>query len=636
MLLFIFIRTSPYLCSLPSRIQDPYVLEVLVLSTTLLIAFRANNGYARYWNACGDCFQMMSGWLDAVANASIFHMQQKHHDCFKPPSYFEHHDLNRLGLRRDRQWDYKFNTGDRDISCTSSCNDANANANVSLAHGSIHAKKGIEFMFPISEMNTVCSQSNDTITNTGINRRRNQKGKPLSRMSAGIQKGGDQESINSLQQQQQHHRDNKSTIGDPKYLIQKGRLDGGWGSEFPSLSSTYFNMHDPKLNWSQYAKADPRGFASDAGGRTPNLYLQELVHLASLCNAVALATLRNDIEGTELPLTRYIPGEPWPEVDPSKSIPSRTLGEKIKAVINDITGYDRTPEMRTKHNMSRPIPVLGGISDNEYMFLTMAKGPSARVQLAWNWLSEYITREHLEGSFGEVGAPIVSRIHQFLSDGMTYYNHCRKTMYIPFPFPHAQISVIFVMIVLVVIPLLMDKYTNHNFIGALLTFLTVSCLAGLHEVARELENPFRNVPNDIPLLRLQAIFNEGLVTLFAGFHPDHYWDANDFLDSPNSATNSATTPATTPATTTPSVIQCDNSNEMLTLDHSSESDMYVASAGDDSCESYEQMMHVMEQQQIELNRIYSLLQVDHGDNELITTKGFVDNNVLPIDQESVE
>ena len=613
MLLFIFIRTSPYFSSLSSRIQDPYVLEVLVLSTTLLIAFRANYGYERYWDACGDSFQMMSYWLDAVANAGIFHMQQKHHDCFKPPSYFDHHDLNRLGLRRDRQQDDKSKEGDRDIPCTTANN--------------TNARMGIESMFPISKANAdfPFAQSNDTIKAASINQRQNPKGKPSSRMPS-VLKEGDQESLHLLQQQQQHHqhqqqnhRHNKSTMGDPKYLVQKGRLDGGWGAQFPDGKSTYHNMNDPNLDWSQHVKTDPRGFASNAGGRTPNLYLQELVHLASLCNAVALATLRDDIEGTKIPLTRYLPGEAWPEVDPSKLITPRTLVEIIKDAIYAITSYDCTPEMQTEHNISRPIPVLGGISDSEYMFLTMARGPSAKVLLAWNWLSEFITREDLEGSFGKVGAPLVSRIHQFLSDGMIHYNHCRKTMFTPFPFPHAQISALFVMIVLFIVPLLMDEYMNHDAIGALITFLTVTCLAGLHEVARDLENPFRNVPNEIPLLSLQAIFNEGLVTLFAGFHPDHYWNADDFWDS----------------TTT---IRCENDNNtsMLNPYCSNESEEDVASEIEDSCEDYERMMKLMEQQQMKLDRIYSLLKVGQSDNELLTTKDLSDESVLAMDRENVE
>ena len=45
----------------------------------------------------------------------------------------------------------------------------------------------------------------------------------------------------------------------------------------------------------------------------------------------------------------------------------------------------------------------------------------------------------------------------------------------------------------------------------------------MHEVARELENPFRNVPNEIPLATLMAESNEALLTMFAGYHPDFFW-----------------------------------------------------------------------------------------------------------------
>jgi len=45
-----------------------------------------------------------------------------------------------------------------------------------------------------------------------------------------------------------------------------------------------------------------------------------------------------------------------------------------------------------------------------------------------------------------------------------------------------------------------------------MNFLTVLCFLGIAEVARELENPFLNVPNDLPLTTFQAEFNEALVT----------------------------------------------------------------------------------------------------------------------------
>lgn len=46
-------------------------------------------------------------------------------------------------------------------------------------------------------------------------------------------------------------------------------------------------------------------------------------------------------------------------------------------------------------------------------------------------------------------------------------------------------------------------------------------------VANELEDPFRNVPNDIPLNHFQAQFNEALVCMFAGFHPEAWWDIDE-------------------------------------------------------------------------------------------------------------
>ena len=44
------------------------------------------------------------------------------------------------------------------------------------------------------------------------------------------------------------------------------------------------------------------------------------------------------------------------------------------------------------------------------------------------------------------------------------------------------------------------------------------------QVARELENPFQNVPNDVPLNNFQAQYNESLLQMFTGYHPDAHWE----------------------------------------------------------------------------------------------------------------
>lgn len=105
------------------------------------------------------------------------------------------------------------------------------------------------------------------------------------------------------------------------------------------------------------------------------------------------------------------------------------------------------------------------------------------------------------------------------------YNQARKIAYVPFPFPHAQITSLFVLVIcLFMIPTLLYSYVNNVIFGCVLNFLTVLCFAGLHEVARELENPFQNVPNDLPLTTFQAQFNESLLCMYSGFHPDSWWE----------------------------------------------------------------------------------------------------------------
>jgi len=271
----------------------------------------------------------------------------------------------------------------------------------------------------------------------------------------------------------------------------------------------------------------------------PSPFLQELVHKFSLMNAVALATLRNDIDGAPSPLTGYIPGSPWPAVDPVK-IPNADKAYSNGACYEFflyILGIDRTTLGRTQYNASRPLGVYGGVSDAEIKQLQAARGPLAKVNLCFMWLNEFIVREHLAGSLGSVGPPIVSRLFQFLSDGMTGYNQARKIMWIPFPFPHAQIAVYFSWISTLCVPLLLLQYANNQWMGASITFFTVLSLTGMHEVAKELENPFRNCPNDLPLCTMQAHFNEAMMAMFVGYHPDSWWAPSPLLHKKSDSDN---------------------------------------------------------------------------------------------------
>jgi predicted membrane chloride channel (bestrophin family) len=284
-------------------------------------------------------------------------------------------------------------------------------------------------------------------------------------------------------------------------------------------------------------KEAPKTVSKITTGKRKNEYdaspfLLEGAHLLSLLSACAMSTLRNDLEQAESPLCTFKPGKPWPHVDPDDySADVRkdwTMStHRSWTILKYLFGFSRTRAARTLYNAARPFRVIGGVSDAEIDLLQAARGPMAKVALCSLWLQEYMTREYLAGSTGKVAPPIISRLFQFTSDGMLGYNQARKIAYIPFPFPHAQITSLFVLVAVGFLPVLFLVYLENVYYGFVMNLMTVMCFAGLHEVARELENPFQNVPNDLPLNNFHAQYNEALMTMFLGYHPDAYWEIQE-------------------------------------------------------------------------------------------------------------
>ena len=68
-----------------------------------------------------------------------------------------------------------------------------------------------------------------------------------------------------------------------------------------------------------------------------------------------------------------------------------------------------------------PFSVLGGISNQEVEMLRKVRGHAAQHALCTFWLREFITREHLSGSTGNIAPPIMARVYQYISDGTTQY-----------------------------------------------------------------------------------------------------------------------------------------------------------------------------------------------------------------------
>ena len=364
-------------------------------------------------------------------------MQSSHYDNIRPPKFSENFGLNSKRLTRDRE---RVRRSRASLGTSGKISEARAKSK-SIEHVRVNGT--------IAEMLGVTPDEAHTIAGDSVLPRQHSTMSQQNSTRTTLTKSGqrDHSSNRSLLKRNfikristrrfesaENHPDSQrqsccdenvplDTTRPPKFLTGKSRLDGNWGALFDDGKSTYMNPDD-------ITQIDHDGFASIQGGHTPILFLQELAHLSSLLNAVAMSTLRNDVEGVSSPLSLYIPGSHWPAVDPKleQDLYDSPLEGWCYAFLFFL-GQGRSPQERARYNVARPLPVLGGVSDGEIQQLQIARGPLAKTQLCFGWLSEFANREYEETGHGA----LLSRCMQFLSDGMLSYNDCRKIMFNPFP-----------------------------------------------------------------------------------------------------------------------------------------------------------------------------------------------------------
>lgn len=476
----------------------PYPIASMIAAFTFLLSFKCSFSYNRYWEACTSLFQMQSKWLDVGIELAAWHLQSKRYNEVRPPAFGAHPELDSVERRREntntmtpqklkaileQDTDSVNSTGEENNASFATVNEVEKRRSLWKRIKTRSKKK-----YMTAASNAKSGQA------TPINKGNNQGKSINSQASVRSFSGGAfkhaKKSINSTSAAELTPFDRKSRMSR---LMSVTNLDGGMENE-----------------------------------QAPSLFLQEATHLLSLLSAVAFTTLRSDLSKAPAPLCEYETGSPWPSVDPDSDVHDNFYEMTQEfMVLNYLIGNVRTAEQRTVYNSCRPIAVLGGVSDAEIEMLQRARGPVAKMALCSMWLQEFISREFEAGALGKTAPPIVSRLYQFVSDGTLGYNQARKVAYIPFPFPHTQLTTFYVVVITLVMPILMLTFVIDTAVAAVMNFLTIGVFLGLWHVSTELEDPFRNVPNDLPLNNFQAQFNEALVVMFAGFHPEAYWIIGD-------------------------------------------------------------------------------------------------------------
>jgi len=140
-------------------------------------------------------------------------------------------------------------------------------------------------------------------------------------------------------------------------------------------------------------------------------------------------------------------------------------------------------------------------------------GCNDKVLQVGEWISEALSFAAIQGWL-KAPPPVLSRVYQEISNGMLGYNQASKVTIVPFPFPFVQMVSVLLVAFVVGAPVVIAQWTawdsGRYFMSGSITFFVVLGYWGLNEICAELENPFGDDPNDLPLVGIHHEFVEAL------------------------------------------------------------------------------------------------------------------------------
>jgi len=128
----------------------------------------------------------------------------------------------------------------------------------------------------------------------------------------------------------------------------------------------------------------------------------------------------------------------------------------------------------------------------------------------------WLTRLILENSEKKVlvaPAPILSRSFQDLGRGRVRMSELVKIKDIPFPFPYQQLIITMLAVHSVITAMITSQYIHPWYWAGLITFIAMSGFWALFYICAEIDHPFGDDPNDLPLGELQKDWNARLLEL---------------------------------------------------------------------------------------------------------------------------
>eukprot|EP00931_Biecheleriopsis_adriatica_P079516 TRINITY_DN52927_c0_g1_i1.p1 TRINITY_DN52927_c0_g1~~TRINITY_DN52927_c0_g1_i1.p1 ORF type:complete len:638 (+),score=108.64 TRINITY_DN52927_c0_g1_i1:73-1986(+) len=135
-----------------------------------------------------------------------------------------------------------------------------------------------------------------------------------------------------------------------------------------------------------------------------------------------------------------------------------------------------------------------------------------RCQVLANWIQRLIVMASASGTL-VAEPPILSRCFQELAGGVVNLNNVRKIKDIPFPYPYQQMLLGMLYVHYFLTPCMAGFFMQSGVWAAVLCFFVTGGFWGVIYIALEIDQPFGDDDNDLPLVDMQKVFNASLLML---------------------------------------------------------------------------------------------------------------------------
>jgi len=156
-----------------------------------------------------------------------------------------------------------------------------------------------------------------------------------------------------------------------------------------------------------------------------------------------------------------------------------------------------------------------GMLDDESLSLLEITGEDSlkpkRIGIIHHWIEELINRNSDTGVLSHTPAPILSRVFQELSQGHQELQSAMAIAYVPFPFPYSQLTSVLLLVYSISMPYFSSGITTNWLIAFCLSFVLVSTMWAISYIAAELEQPFQDNANDLPMKQIHQWMYESLM-----------------------------------------------------------------------------------------------------------------------------